>query len=312
MTPSKFLKIGSTGLVLTLGLSACHPKKLPKRGSVVLRSDLKARRRPRLAPHGFARYSGDLRFVRRSMSTRQAHVPGRFETAIRRYQNLEGQEIAIVATVHVALGDYYKKLETKLANYPRILYEDLQGSRGELQGAENRAGKGSNKIRSQQELFRGLGAGAKKGWTRADLNIQELKAELRKVGYESFPGKGRPESGAEVEPYRVFFHLLGLTLVHNDTGVAVKDEVPRGLYRLGPQEFLETRPWYMEKSDYALIYRRNDRVLEAVKTELASGCKRLALLYGAAHSFDLQDRLLDLGFVLKSEEWIVAWALDNP
>lgn len=312
---AKLFKAGLAFAVLLSGLSACHPKKLPRRGSIVLRSDLKARRRPKLAPHGFARYSGDLRFVRRSMSTRQAHVPGRFETAIRRYRNPAGQEVVIVATVHVALGNYYKVLEEALTDYPCVLYEDLKGSRGTLLEApsENK-GRGFGdlaKVRTQQELFQGLGEGQKKGWIRADLDIEELKVHLRAVGYESFPKKESGESRFEDGSYRVFFHLLGLTLVHNETGVTTRGEVPRGLYRWGPKEFLEKRPWSMDKSDYALIYRRNDRVMEAVKRELAGGCKQLALLYGAAHGFDLQDRLFDLGFALKSEEWVSAWALGD-
>ncbi|MDF1660199.1 MAG: hypothetical protein P1V97_00405 [Planctomycetota bacterium] len=314
MRLAKLFRAGLGFVFLLLGLCACHPKKLPKRGSIVLRSNLKPRRHPSLAPHGFARYSGDLRFIRRSMSTQQAHVPGRFETALRCYRNPAGQEVTIVATVHVAMGNYYQELEEKLADYPRVLYEDLKGSRDVLRrdgaiGTQHT--EVSTKIRSQQELFRGLGVDSKKGWKRADLDIEELKPHLRAVGYESFPKKDSAGSSSGEDSHRVFFHLLGLTLVQNETGVAIKDELPRGLYRLGPQDFLEKRPWYMEKSDYALIYRRNDRVLEAVKMELSGGSKRLALLYGAAHSFDLQDRLFDLGFVLKSEDWMTAWALGD-
>lgn len=302
------------GLIVLLG--ACHPKALPKPGAVVLRPDLKPRREPTLAAHGFARYSGDLRFIRRSMSTRQAHVPGRFETALRTYKNGQGQKVAIVATVHVALGDYYQALDKRLSVFPKVLYEDLKGSAQSLKSKEPGQGKTSepwSQMRSQQELFQGLGSGDKEGWSRADLSVDDVKAHLAALGEDRF--FERTGGGASTKPdsYRVFFHLLGLTLVQNETGVAANDELPRGLYKLGPQDFLEQRPWNMDKVDYALIYRRNDVVLEALKTELQSGQEKVALLYGAAHAFDLQDRLFDLGFVLDSEEWFSAWNLaDAP
>ena len=66
----------------------------------------------------------------------------------------------------------------------------------------------------------------------------------------------------------------------------------------------------MDKSDFGLIYRRNDRAMELLEERLKKGAQKTALLYGAAHGFDLQDRLMEMGFVLKSEDWLTAWALE--
>jgi hypothetical protein len=288
--------------------AGCHPRSLPDRGQIRLRSDLKPRSPAHIAPHGFARYSGDLRFVKRSMSVSQVHVPGRFETCARVYSGLDGRQVSIIATVHVAERRYYQALEQLLKDAETVLYEDLRGSRKAL-GLNPDQQQESGRWAGQKRLFESQGLGSL-DWRRADMDMAEVLIELKKVGVEIEDVSGSNQPGSSKAELSVpSFHLLGLSLVGRATGTGPSEELPRGLYKLSAADFLEKRPWFMNKADYAWIYRRNDRVMAGLRRALKDGRKKIALLYGAAHCFDLEDRLLAMGFERQAERWLIAWNL---
>jgi len=57
-----------------------------------------------------------------------------------------------------------------------------------------------------------------------------------------------------------------------------------------------------------LIQGRNEKCLEVLAREIASGKKKLGIYYGAAHLPHMEQRLTkDLGFQKVNHEWLVAW-----
>src|SRR6185436_20428749 len=58
-----------------------------------------------------------LRFVKTSAS--EGHV----DTAISTYRRNDGASVALVAAVHIADGDYYRKLQNQFTNFDAVLYE---------------------------------------------------------------------------------------------------------------------------------------------------------------------------------------------
>jgi hypothetical protein len=59
-----------------------------------------------------------------------------------------------------------------------------------------------------------------------------------------------------------------------------------------------------------LIEDRNEAALKVFQTEMASGKRKMALFYGAAHMPDFEKRLLaDYGLKRDKVEWVTAWDL---
>jgi len=62
------------------------------------------------------------------------------------------------------------------------------------------------------------------------------------------------------------------------------------------------------KGGSTLLEGRNEKCLEVLQREIASGRKKLGIYYGAAHLPHLERRLVqDLGFTRVGHEWLVAW-----
>lgn len=74
---------------------------------------------------------------------------------------------------------------------------------------------------------------------------------------------------------------------------------------------IDADPLWRERADRAYAIRpRNAIALEAVGHRLARGDRSVALVYGAAHARDLQERLQALGFVVQSRAWRDAFRIE--
>lgn len=293
-----------------LALAGCKsPSKLPPRG-LRFRPDLERAAPPNRAPHGFARYDGEPRYVRDGgVSAVLVHVPGRFETCLRRFQNARGDTVLVAGVVHEALPAYYTRLSGQLLAYDIVLYEDAQGAYEGLKDPNLPGEAPPPPLVSERVLF---SPSKPEGWRRADLDWSALAAHLKEVGIDpeaglrddfNVPG-AQPPSADEV------LHLRALALIGLNAGLRIPEPPPRELYRLTAQGFLESKPARVPTEDYALIYRRHDAVMAALDAALAEpGVSSVAILYGAAHGFDLESRLLDKGFEAVHEEWLTAWTV---
>jgi len=59
-----------------------------------------------------------------------------------------------------------------------------------------------------------------------------------------------------------------------------------------------------------ILTERNDVALKVLKKELASGHKKLAIFYGAAHLPDMKEKMIeDFGFKHTATKWVIAWDL---
>ena len=59
----------------------------------------------------------------------------------------------------------------------------------------------------------------------------------------------------------------------------------------------------------AIIGARNARAIDVLMREIDAGQRYLGIFYGAAHMRDLENRLLQVGFVKDETTWLDAWAL---
>lgn len=269
-----------------------------------LRQDLSPAAPPHLAAHGFARYSGEQRYVSEGMDTRLVHVPGVFETLVRRYRHPGGAEIRLVATIHFGRPPYYAALRQELAPCRLVLYEDARGFSQDKDGQNAKAPAPFEGLESQRD---GLPIGPR--WRRADLDGEAIRRHLKAVGASppSVTGSDRP---APRRP-RLLLHWAGLAFADVRPGGLAPVPIPPGLYRLGAKEFARrSERDGPSLEDYALIYRRNDAVIAAVREALEEGAEGpVGLVYGAAHGFDLDDRLKsELGCVIIDERWVRVWS----
>jgi len=58
-----------------------------------------------------------------------------------------------------------------------------------------------------------------------------------------------------------------------------------------------------------ILSERNKVALQVMQEQMAKGKKNLAIFYGAAHLPDMEERLLMMGFVKVSSEWLTGWDL---
>ena len=66
-------------------------------------------------------------------------------------------------------------------------------------------------------------------------------------------------------------------------------------------------------ADDLLIGGRNDHAMRVLEYSIKHDeCKKNAILYGALHCRDLQNKLLDMGFKRKKIDWRTAWTVDVP
>jgi hypothetical protein len=66
----------------------------------------------------------------------------------------------------------------------------------------------------------------------------------------------------------------------------------------------------VELQGTALITGRNQRCIKVLGQQLKKGRKRVAILYGAAHMPDFDQRLVkQLKLKRKSQSWLTAWKL---
>lgn len=56
-----------------------------------------------------------------------------------------------------------------------------------------------------------------------------------------------------------------------------------------------------------ILTERNKVAFEVLDGQIKDGKMKLGIFYGAAHLPDMERRLIEMGFCLKSTEWLTAW-----
>ena len=270
-----------------------------------LSDDEAPRPRPRVAASGALRYDGDSRLVRHGIGWRRAEVPGRLEARLTELSDAGGRGVLLVATVHFGAPGFYRALGRALARCSTIFYEDARGVSAGRSEAPLAAPDGCV---WQRDALRPQGDSR---WRRADLDWEEIAERLRAVGVE--PRRARAAVRARALT-RYELHELAMARVEEPAelgeGDLDADQLDADRYAA---RFAGRR-----RADFALIYRRDDVVIAALRGALAelppgSEAGPLALVYGAAHARDLERRLTrDLGFRRVASRWLEVCSLRRP
>lgn len=253
---------------------------------------------------------------------------GRLEASVVSYRNARGQQVDLIAAVHVADREYYVDLRNSFEQYDSLLYEMVKPrdmTADELPTTRPRAARTERPthwvhtlqvfLKSALELSFQLEEidYTKKNFVHADLDaetfqrmqsdrgeslftlmLQQMLHELSRAPQRDTPQPGLPE--------------LLLALQSPDRA--------RQLKLLLAREFnqMEQMLAGMEgPNGSVLLTERNKAAVRVLKERLAIGEDRIGLFYGAGHLSGIEKMITsELGFKQEGEpKWRTAWNLES-
>jgi hypothetical protein len=269
-----------------------------------------------VAVAGTARGDTTTEFARVAEDEHQQ--PTALQMAIVTYVPKDGSgdfRVDLVSAIHIGDEAYYTELNGRFANYDALLYELVapEGAEtlqpdGERKGILSSAQLGMTKLLGLAFQLDEIDYD-KANFIHADLSPEELKKSMAE----------RDES-LYVYFWRVFFASLdeyakdplGMkdwrmlsTMLESGQGNAMKTMIAYEMTNID-----KVGDIFGEDSDSAVIGARNQRAIEVLLNQLASGAKRVGIFYGVAHMPDLEQRLLnDVSLTYHETTWVDAWQL---
>jgi hypothetical protein len=234
-----------------------------------------------------------------------------------------GRRLALVGMVHIADRDYYRRIQEQAEASDVVLYEAVKPADAQLSERKEEAkSEGIGKLQSRVARWLGLEfqiddiAYDRPQFVHADVTIEELAALL---GTEAGDGDD-PHAEAE----RISDRLGGLGVVMHLAepliGVleAAGRAVPSITWNLKRKMAQALGGGELDLSDAGgsaaplfdvLISKRNDVVLRRLH-ELPPRADTVAVLYGAGHMRDLEQRITSqMGFRRIGAQWLDAWVI---
>ncbi len=255
----------------------------------------------------------DTEFTR--IAKTDAGKPRALQLAIVTYAPRGGgdQRVDLVSAVHIGDRAYYQALNERFSDYDALLYE-LVAPEGAIveRGAQARGGLSGGQMAMGRALDLEFQLSevdyTASNFVHADLSPSEMVASM----------KERDESAYSLFWSVVYASIrqqqrdpLGTKEVAKVTQ-AITSDTDNRLKLLMAFEFADLgtfKDLLGNDADSTLIGARNQRAIDVMEREFATGKKSLGIFYGAAHMPDLENRLEALDFVPVATRWVDAWAL---
>lgn len=233
-------------------------------------------------------------------------------TAIVNMKNKEGKEIDLVGAVHIGTEKYYSSLEKKLDESDYVLYEGVdkpenpKAFKHKLQminysnlkemyakiaesGTKIRAEKYPNIAKENLDIICQTSYFSEKtkqeNWLHADLNLDELEAE---IGFFSKDN----------------FNFLRLALVSklvikiDFLSEKLAEELLKGYVLAEQKDSINIK---------SIEFPREQRVYEVLNQTLTKEHDKISIFYGAAHLGRIEENILVRGYERNKIEYITAW-----
>lgn len=276
-----------------------------------------------LIPAGFAYGDSDTVFARVALGDEER--PRALQMSVVTYAPQDADRILsvdLISAIHIGDSSYYAELNERFREYDVLLYE--------LVAPENAVA--TNRLAERK----GFISNAQLGMTK----LLDLSFQLDEISYDQANFVHADLSPTELRQsmddrgeslyvyfWRIFFASLdqysrdplGLkdweilsAMLASDEGASMKTLLA---YEMTNME--QVRDILGEDSGSAIIGARNQRAVDVLQREVASGAKRIGIFYGVAHMPDLEERLLDqMGLIYEKTDWVDAWQLrpapDDP
>jgi hypothetical protein len=252
---------------------------------------------------------------------------GELQTSITRYQNQQGQQVELIAAVHIADAAYYETLNSHFESLDLLLYELVADDEDwQLVQRSNGGGRENQSLLGTLQAMMGrflelefqlqaIDYG-REHFVRADLSATELAAIMRSKDesfFSMFMTMAMAQMAAEqnaratggLEPSAFTLMSLITALSSDNQAQALKFLIARELGRSGDLALSPT-----VESQITILGDRNTVALAALKSALAEGEQKTGLFYGAAHMPGLERELLQtMGFTLVTRTWLTAWKI---
>lgn len=245
------------------------------------------------------------------------------QTAVVSYESPQKVTVDLVGAIHIADKAYFDGLNVRFKGYQAVLYELVGPSFEERDKPEVK--KQAEKLQwvgQLQTLMRdtlklhgqleGIDYTAK-NFVHADMDMSQF-TQTQTQKQESFLSLYLKAAQAQKEVNEkrgVNSDAAGMVLLLK---IFTMKDSSTELKRMIAQEFdsVEDIMAGMETGDgTVLVGERNKVALQVMDKEIATGKKRIAIFYGAAHLGDMDERLFKQGFKRTKVEWLKAWDLPH-
>lgn len=251
------------------------------------------------------------------IATNDSGAPESLQLAIITYTPADSSRtvrVDLVSAVHIGEKAYYAELNELFREYDALLYE-LIAPPGTVITPEQRP--------------TGMVSGLQRGMT----TMLDLAFQLEEIDYtqpnfvhaDLSPKEMSASMAERNESLYVYFWRivyaslreysrdpLGMRNMNALTGSLASSRQSHPLKILMANEFADIdrlQDMLGKDSESAVIGARNARAIEVLQREVEAGARRLGIFYGVAHMRDLENRLLDIGYMPVETRWIDAWAL---
>lgn len=249
----------------------------------------------------------------------QGNSSGMLQTAIAHYENNKGIQVSLIGVVHIGDLEYYKQLQEIFSSYDALLYEMVKPAGDATIPGKQTTSSVSSMQRGMKKLLElefQLDAVdySQDNFVHADMDaetffrVQDERGEsLLSLMFQSMMYQWSQQMKGE-GPRTNGFQLLA-ALLNPDRARALK-------YLLAQEmEAIESMVAGLDGSDggkgSVILTERNKVAFEVLEEQIQDGKKKLGIFYGAAHLPDMERRLIDMGFCLKTTEWLTAWNIQK-
>lgn len=244
----------------------------------------------------------------------ELNQPRALQVAIVSYTAKDGADdlrVDLVGAIHVGDADYYAELNQRFENYESVLYE-LVAPEGTVITPETKSKSAISSLQRGIRTMLGLAYQLEEvnymqpNFVHADLTPDEMSASMDERGESLYSYFWQAFFAAHHEMNRDPLGLWGI----KSMSAALNTDSDNPLKVMLAHDFADLDRFngmFGEDSASAIIGARNERAIEVLRGELDDSKRSIAILYGAAHMRDLENRLLELGFSTGETTWVDAW-----
>ena len=274
-----------------------------------------------LTSSGYASEGNDApgtKFVR--IRHNKDHRPVSFETATVRYvrKQADGRELVVdlIGVVHIGEKAYYDTLNDLFTQYDALLYELVapEGTRVPRGGRQQTGADPLSGLQTGMKDALGLEFQLdhidyhQSNFVHADMSPDEFMKSMQK-NEESFA--------------KMFFKMLGssMAIQGSKSSMDESDLLMAMFSRDREMKMRQAMAKQLSGADLAMIAfegkdgstiidHRNGKCFEVLEREIKAGKQKVGVFFGAGHLPDMEERLIDMGFVKQGQPlWYVAWPL---
>jgi len=261
-------------------------------------------------PESFMRYVDD------------GHQGGSLQTADVEFKNANGVSVHLIGAIHIGEKEYYDSLNRDFRNYDAVLYEMVKPKDAPPPEPGDAAKSDSAISQFQRFLKDALDLDFQlddidytaPNFVHADLDketfekMQEERGEtfemiFMRMVMKAFTDPPPVNNNANAANDDSGDDLISM-LTHPDMERQIKVVVARQLGQIDLSAMGLDGP-----NGSVLVTERNKAALQVLSDTLASGKRKIAIFYGAAHMTDMSKRLEAMGFSPTSTRWNLAWDL---